>query len=57
MSYGGSRSLPGVGFVPTGALILLAFVMIIFTIVIVILLIEYTFWRRRRLAKFRGYKF
>jgi hypothetical protein len=57
MSYGGSRSLPGVGFVPTGALILLAFVMIIFTIVIVILLIEYTFWRIRRLAKFRGYKF
>ena len=49
--------IPGVGFVPTSTLILLAVVIIIIIILIVILSIEYAFWRRRRLAEFRGYRF
>jgi hypothetical protein len=49
--------IPGVGFVPTSTFILLAVVIIIIIILIVILSIEYAFWRRRRLAEFRGYRF
>jgi type II secretory pathway pseudopilin PulG len=46
--------IPGVGFVPTSTLILLAVVIIIIIILIVILLIEYSNWRRRRLAGLLG---
>jgi len=46
--------IPGVGFVPTSTFILLAVVIIIIIILIVILLIEYSNWRRRRLAGLLG---
>jgi hypothetical protein len=46
--------IPGVGFVPVSTFILLAVVIIIIIILIVILLIEYSNWRRRRLAGLLG---
>jgi len=46
--------IPGVGFVPTSTFILLAVVIIIIIILIVILLIEYSNWRRKRLAGLLG---
>ncbi|WP_243679476.1 hypothetical protein [Vulcanisaeta souniana] len=46
--------IPGVGFVPTSTFILLAVVIIIVVILIVILLIEYSNWRRKRLAGLLG---
>ncbi len=46
--------IPGVGFVPVSTFILLAVVIIIVIILIVILLIEYSNWRRRRLAGLLG---
>jgi hypothetical protein len=46
--------VPGVGFVPTSTFILLAVVIIIVIILIVILLVEYSNWRRRRLAGLLG---
>jgi len=51
--------IPGVGFVPTSTLILLAVVIIILTILIVMLLIEYAFWRGRVGPRSppRGYRF
>jgi hypothetical protein len=46
--------IPGVGFVPISTYILLGVVIIIIIMLIVILLIEYSNWRRRRLAGLLG---
>ncbi len=43
--------VPGIGFVPVGALVAIAVAIVIIIILIVIALIEYSNWRRRRLAR------
>jgi hypothetical protein len=46
--------IPGTGFVPIFTLVLLTVVIIIIILLLIILLVEYSNWRRRRIAKLLG---
>jgi hypothetical protein len=46
--------IPGIGFVPTITYVLLTVVIMIIIILIMVLLIEYSNWRRKRLAGLLG---